>query len=228
MSIKNTMLYRRFWYVKKRYRGKIHIHFLTVGIIIIFFILAKYTGHVFIPYIDEFSEYRVKSVLNIAIYDVVRENFLLDGLAFEDLVKISKDVDGNITAITMNSVKVNEITAKLSREIQHRINSIGEIRIKVPFGALFGDTIFYNMGPDVNINLRQYGNIETEFTSEFTGAGINQTKHRIVLVVKVNFGVSAAFIKKKCNMVTTVPIAETVIVGKTPYMFFETKNENSP
>ena len=137
---------------------------------------------------------------------------------------MSKDADGSIAAITMNSVKVGEITAKLSGEIQDAINSVSKIKIKAPLGALFGDTIFYNMGPNVNISLRQYGNIETEFKSEFAAAGINQTRHSILLVVRVNFGVSAAFIKKRYNMVTTVPIAETIIVGKTPYVLFETAN----
>ncbi|NLC68934.1 MAG: sporulation protein YunB [Clostridiaceae bacterium] len=229
MRIKNTLLYRRFWYVKKRFKGRMHTYrtyFLITSMIIIFFILASYAGRVYIPYIDEFSEYRIKSVLNGAIYDVIRKNLSSGGIDFSEMATVNRNDDGSIAAITMNSVKIGEISARISREIQGAIDSAGKIKIKVPLGAMLGRTMFYNMGPCINIVLRQHGNIETDFLSEFTEAGMNQVKHSIYLVVKVNFGASVAFIRKRYDMATTVPLVETIIAGKVPQLLFESQNKN--
>lgn len=224
MLIRNTMLYRRFWYIKKRHKGKIRGHILFMAVIIILYCFVKYATRIYIDYIDEFSEYKIKSVLNVAVFEAIENNFS-KGLGFEDLIKISKDKDDKIKAVSMNSVKANELAAKLSSEIQRKINSYGEIDIKVPVGALFGDTIFYNIGPDINIALKQIGNVETHFLSEFTEAGINQTKHSVKIVVKADFALAASFIRKKCNTAVTIPIMETVIVGDTPNMYLNLQKD---
>ncbi len=219
MSIRNTMLYRRFWYVKKRYRGKVHTNNTLVLTIIIFFLFVKYIGNIFTPYIDEFTEYNVKSELNLVINEVVKKAFM-EEIYYDDFVYIDKDSEGQIIAVTMNTARINTVSARLAYEIQNKINSIDKLSIRVPLGVLFGDTILYNMGPRIHIIVRQYGNIKTEFKSEFIGEGINQTKHRIVLSVEANIGVSAAFIKKRYSITTIIPFTETIIVGKVPNSYY--------
>lgn len=196
MSMKNTTLYRRFWYIKRRYRGKVHINnALLLTIIIVFFLFVKYAGNILIPYIDEFAEYKVKSALNLVIYDTVRKVFL-EEIYYDDFVHIDRDDKEQITAITINTARINAVSAWLSHEIQYKINTADKLSIKVPLGTLLGNTLLYNMGPEIHIKAKQYGNIETEFKSEFIGEGINQTKHRITLIVKTNVGLNAAFTKK--------------------------------
>ena len=220
MSIKNTMLYRRFWYIKKRYRGKVHTNnALVLTIIIMFFMFVKHVGNIFIPYIDDFTEYNIKSELNLVINDVIKKAFM-DEIYYDDFVYINKDNDGQIIAITTNTARINTVSARLAHEIQNKINLMDNVSIRVPFGALLGDTILYNMGPSIYIKVSQYGNIKTEFKSEFIGEGINQTKHRIILLVEADIGVSAAFIKKRYSITTIIPFTETIIVGKVPNSYY--------
>ena len=54
------------------------------------------------------------------------------------MATVNRNDDGSIAAITMNSVKIGEISARISREIQGAIDSAGKIKIKVPLGSYAG------------------------------------------------------------------------------------------
>ncbi|HOJ09340.1 MAG TPA: sporulation protein YunB [Clostridiales bacterium] len=219
MWIRNTMLYRRFRYVKKRHTARIHIYLRFVATIILFVIIVKYAEKTILPYMSNISEYRVKSAINILVNEAVQKTFS-EKQRYDELVCINKNEKGEIEAITIDTPKINMLSAKIAQEIQQKINSRDTVLIKIPIGSLLGETILYNSGPSIYATVRQNGNIETEFISEFLEAGINQTKHRIVLSVKINVIVHTTFIKKNHIIINSIPIAETIIVGKVPAAYY--------
>ena len=69
------------------------------------------------------------------------------------------------------------------------------------------------------MKIQLYGNVTANIRSDFEGAGINQTRHRILCDVKV--GVSAVI--PGCSSYTEVEnsftVSETVLLGNVPDSF---------
>ena len=55
-----------------------------------------------------------------------------------------------------------------------------------------GVTFLSGRGPDINLRLHQISAADSEILSEFTSAGINQTKHRLVLRVTIELSAISA------------------------------------
>lgn len=64
------------------------------------------------------------------------------------------------------------------------------------------------------------GNVETDLVSEFSQAGINQTKHRIFLEVNCSVTILTPFDTIEQNIKNQVLIAEAVIVGDVPSTYY--------
>lgn len=56
-------------------------------------------------------------------------------------------------------------------------------------------------------------------TSQFVSAGINQTQHIIELEIKAEIYLTSDGTIPNVEVVTNVPVAETVIVGTTPTLY---------
>lgn len=223
MEIRNTMLYRRFRYIKKRHRVNTFASIRFIITIILFVIVVKYAGITLLPHMHDVSEYRVKSTINVLINDIVKKTFSDKG-RYDELITINKNDKGEIEAIITNTSKINVLSSNIANEIQKKLNSKNKIYVNIPIGTLLGKTILYNMGPDIYLSVRQNGNIESNFISEFSDAGINQTKHAVLLEIKTNIMVKTAFLKNNYTIVTIVPVAETVIVGKVPSLYYKNRN----
>lgn len=94
---------------------------------------------------------------------------------------------------------------------------------------LLGTKILSGRGPDVPIKMSTVGNVETDLSSEFSQAGINQTLHRIYLNVSCNVTILTPFDTIEQNINNQVLIAESVIVGDVPSTYYNLngmKNDN--
>ena len=86
----------------------------------------------------------------------------------------------------------------------------------VPLGTLTGSNLLRDKGPGIPIDISFSGSVVTDLKSEFTSAGINQTKHQILMTVKGYQVLMAPGINTTVEVETTVAVAETVIVGQVP------------
>lgn len=63
------------------------------------------------------------------------------------------------------------------------------------------------------------GSVSSEFLTEFTSAGINQTRHRIYMQLSATVRIVIPTGAKLVEVLSLAPIAETVIVGNVPDSF---------
>lgn len=211
---RKTNLYHRLWYIKhgrKRYRV-----YIVLGILLVLLILMlSFIENRLSIGMEKIAEYRVKSIVTRAVSSAVDENFP-ENINYNDIVSISKAENGKITSIQTDVGKLNRIFAKVSLSVQDKLSELEKEKISIPLGAILGNRLFATEGPNINLGIIPYGNVETDFKSEFNSAGINQTKHRIYLLVRTEVGVGIPFIEKKTVVTTSLPVAETVIVGEVP------------
>ena len=57
--------------------------------------------------------------------------------------------------------------------------------IRIPLGSFSGISIFAGLGPKVTYDINPYGEVFCYFTSNFETAGINQTYHKLYLIIKL-------------------------------------------
>lgn len=66
------------------------------------------------------------------------------------------------------------------------------------------------------------GNVTNDYKSTFESAGINQTKHSIILVLAVNISVFLSSKSNTFSVENSVAIFEGIIVGTVPNYYLQT------
>ena len=146
-------------------------------------------------------------------------------IKYEDLIAIRTDTEGNITMMQANTVMMNKLASEVALTIQDNIKKIKASTVKVPIGTVFDSQLLAKYGPKISINITPIGMVSVDFKTEFEQSGINQTRHRIYLVVNTKVRVIVPFSSKAVSAESFVPIAETVIVGRVPQNYISVPKE---
>ena len=73
--------------------------------------------------------------------------------------------------------------------------------------------------PVIHIKLKPVGIINADLKSTFESVGVNQSKHQIDLKFNINVVIVIPDIQIKHTVSSTVPVAQTVIVGEVPQSY---------
>ena len=141
---------------------------------------------------------------------------------YDELVDLEKDELGNITMVKVNGYVLNELTREMVELCEDRLMNQGEVSISVPFGSVMNSQIFSTTGPVIQMYASPYAQVNVDIDSEFTSAGINQTKHRITATIQVFLRYTLPGQSVVVQYENTLPIYETVIVGNVPNTYLET------
>jgi sporulation protein YunB len=99
--------------------------------------------------------------------------------------------------------------------------------IKIPIGNAVGGVIFTGRGPSFTVKILSVASVQTRFTNSFENAGINQTRHKIMLEVSAVINLYVPGTRETTTTVTTlVEVAETVIVGQVPNVYADMGDGN--
>lgn len=135
---------------------------------------------------------------------------------YDEMIIIDKDNEGNINMIRANTVKLNYLTSRISIRCNEELQKMGEVGVEVPLGWMTDNSAFYEFGPDLNVKIDPIGNMKVSYESKFESAGINQTRHKIYLNVEARVRMKIPLHSKEQVVTCQIPVAETIIVGKTP------------
>ena len=171
------------------------------------------------PMVITAAQNQARGIVTRELEKAVSEELSKNAINYSDLVTLSRDADGRVTSIETNTVMANFFKAKLVSGVLTRLEHIEEQSFSIPAGSLSDIPFLYGKGPKVDFKISTSGFADAEFKSEFFSAGINQTCHRIKLVVTAEiFALVPGFVAST-TLVTDYYIAETIIVGVTPDFF---------
>ena len=178
------------------------------------------------PVIAELGQAKAQAIGTRAIYSAINEVLSNDNITYNDLVTFEKGADGNIQALKTNIVKINEIKSQVSVKCLDKLTAIDQTEVSIPIGNLINGELFSGRGPRVKVKLIPVGTVIADVKNAFESAGINQTRHQILMDVIVNVGVvlPRGGITVKVN--TQVCIAETVLVGSVPQTYTNINGDN--
>lgn len=154
-------------------------------------------------------------MVTATINDKINEKMSEGQYSYDYFVTLQKDLEGNVTAISANMARINTLSSEILKEVISATNS-GELDLKIPLGNLVGSNLFLGRGPDVPVQIIMLTSSFADFRNELAAAGINQTKHQIILEVKVQIDVLLPWEVQSTEVLSEILIAETIIVGKVP------------
>ncbi|ASW42524.1 sporulation protein YunB [Clostridium isatidis] len=167
------------------------------------------------PAVIKIAEDKLKNEATNIVYENALDIYSKE-FDYSDIMSIEKDSEGNITLLRADTVKLNYLSSKLILTINNRITELENLGIEVPLGYMTKNLAIHKLGPKVNIDLEQIGNINTKYESIFESAGINQTRHKIYLNVSMKMRVVIPLNSKEVEISCQIPISETIVVGKIP------------
>ena len=171
------------------------------------------------PEITELALATATDDITLAVNGVVAELTDQGELEYGSLVTLERDGTGAVTALIANSAKINALQAKVTSSIVRRFADEDMTRVSIPIGNLLGGTLLSGRGPRLRLDVLSVTNVVTSFRNDFTSAGINQTRHRIIMDVEVTLEVMLGRERGTDTVNTEVNVAETVIVGAVPNMY---------
>lgn len=174
------------------------------------------------PIMDSMATARVSNVIHKAVAEAVSETIATGRYDYTDLIRLEKDDGGKITALTSNMIQFNQLQIDVLENVMKKVGSVSSSELSIPVGSLTGVALLAGRGPDVHIKVLSVGSPTAEFENRFTDAGINQTKHQILLNVDVNVQMLMPGYTRTITVSSTLSVAETVIVGSVPetYTYF--------
>ena len=135
---------------------------------------------------------------------------------YSDFSTLIYDENGKVVSAETITANVNSIQNMIIKRINEKIAACSENKIEIPIGTVTGFYILNGRGPKASFKFIPSGNTETNLSSSFTSAGINQTCHKIILDVTVRTAAIYPGGKSESEFTMSCIIAETIIVGDIP------------
>lgn len=187
--------------------------FFVIGLVVV--VHVNVTG-----VLKSIAEASMRSITTVAVNDAIYYT-LSDQIRYEDLVAVERDGEGNILAITSNALQINRIARDAAYMSQQNLQKMSEGGIEIPLGAFTGIEAWAGFGPKINIRIIPISNVACRFVSEFTAAGINQTKHSIYLEIVADISIVMPSGTSNFASLTEVLICESVLLGRVPDTYLQ-------
>ena len=155
------------------------------------------------------------SIINTAVLDEMAKI----PVEYESIVSIVYDSAGNVKILETNTIELNKIRARLTQAVNEALAALQNRDVRIPLGTLTGMEMLSGRGPGIKLRMQPSGYVESAMQNSFDSAGINQTRHMIVIDFTVEMTAIIAPYVTPVTVKSGVVVAETIIVGTVPNIF---------
>lgn len=144
---------------------------------------------------------------------------------YAELMDAKLDDQGHVTMLRADTMRMNELAAQTALLAEEELNSIENQFVNIPLGAALGIRSLSGFGPRMSMQILPVGAVHASFDTEFESAGINQTRHRIFLTLRATVSLIIPTGSQLVEVESTMPIAESIIVGQVPDSFVDVNDQ---
>ena len=180
----------------------------------------------FRPVIKAISVSKAKVISTEAVNEAILQELSENKEAYNQIVKLEKLENGELTAILSDMEKVNKLKSRAGMIIQNKFLSLKDRKISVALGTLSGIEMFNGLGPSVPMKISVSGNVSTDFKTSFSGAGINQTIYQIYLYIRTRICVMVPGCSCCEDFESSFLVSEIVVLGNVPKVYSSQGNLN--
>lgn len=200
---------------------------VLIWLTVIFTLLLALTVAVVLhmkPVVVDLATARISNAVNRIVVAAVNDAVDSGRIDYEQLVDFDKDAEGHVTALRSNMAAFNRLQASIADDILQRMAEVSSTDLAIPIGTLTGSPLLAGRGPCLRVRMQSVGTATARFDNQFSSAGINQTRHRIILDVDVHVSILLPGLTTYTKVSNEISVAETVIVGGVPetYTYFST------
>ena len=200
---------------------------VLIWLTVIFTLLLALTVAVVLhmkPVVVDLATARTSNAVNRIVVAAVNDAVDSGRIDYAQLVDFDKDAEGHVTALRSNMAAFNRLQASIADDILQRMAEVSSTDLAIPIGTLTGSPLLAGRGPCLRVRMQSVGTATARFDNQFSSAGINQTRHRIILDVDVHVSILLPGLTTYTKVSNEISVAETVIVGGVPetYTYFST------
>ncbi len=238
--------------MKLKYRLKFSniIVLIIIIISISVLLLFKLFNNRLKPIFITIANSEAKKISTLIINDAVGKQ-LASSLTVENLFNISKDNNGNITSIDLNSMIVNKVLTTTTSTAILNLKLLEEGKIEqlelpdsvivsydkndlkkgiiynIPTGVVFGNTILSNIGPKIPVKFSLIGSVTSNINTKITNYGINNALIEVYVDLTVELEVILPLMTDNIEVTSSIPIAIKLIQGNIPSYYANALNSPS-
>ena len=187
-----------------------------IALILLFLYIYKLVDRNIKPTVIAISEIRARAITTQTINDTIRIKIKRD-INYNDLIFVKYNNEGKVTLMQANTILMNSIASEVALEVQEQLEKMSRDKIKVPLSNAFNTQILTL--PSIKVQIVPQGAVSVDFATEFESSGINQTRHRIYIIVVTDIKMIVPLVTESLRITTNIPIAETIIVGDVPEQY---------
>ncbi len=177
------------------------------------------------PVVITMAQYQARVSSILAINEAVLGELEKTGIGYEDLVQVSTNAAGEVTAVQTDAAAINRVKSQLTNAVSARLAMMELEEVEIPIGTLLGWQIFAGRGPVIRFQVVPASFVESNITSTLESAGINQTQHKILMDFTVEMSAIIPGYTTSVEVNTQVSIADTLIIGEVPQFYAITGEE---
>lgn len=198
-----------------RLRLKLRLAAIIGGILAIALLLLTYIRPIILLHSSNLVQYTATMAINKAVEDRIYQN----RAEYEGLVVLERDNENRVTALKTDTISMNRIKTEITNTLYEEINTLELTTLDIPAGSLFAPEFLGGLGPKFHVGISGLGVARADFISAFSQAGINQTRHNIILEVRADVDVLTAFGHRTTSIDSRFNVTDTVIVGTVPEQY---------
>jgi len=215
--LRHTLIFRR------KYSGLIR----NIIMVIITVLTVSAIDYHIRPMIKTMAASQAKVFATRAINQAVNEQLALGEIPYDSLVKVTLDNNGKVTSVQTDMVKLNLLKSSMTNAASEQLTLLQSQTVRIPLGTLLGMQILSGRGPRVEFKIIPTGFVNSQLIHRFDTAGINQTRHQIVMELVANISAVLPGYSAASQVTSSLILAETVIVGVSPEAFTQVITEQT-
>lgn len=171
------------------------------------------------PMVLQYAENYMVHEASFALYQVMTDTVYQNRAEYENLVTLERDAEQAVTALRTDGIAANHLKIQIEQAVYEALSKLEKSKVRIPLGTLLGTDFFAGQGPAVNVGVSGLGNVKTEFISAFRDAGINQTRHQMILKVTSQIRILTSLGSVDTQVTNELAVSDTVIVGHVPEQY---------
>ena len=141
-----------------------------------------------------------------ACNSILEENHTL----YNDLYSIQHDND---------SARINSLEDALVDQVNLSLTQLPQDPLRIPLGTLSGIQFFSGLGPKITVQVQPLSLVTSQVRSNFSQAGVNQTRLEITICFSVQIGALLAGEVIPVDVQSEILAAQVLIVGEVPQLY---------
>jgi len=173
------------------------------------------------PIYSTMATTKVTNAVTRVLENAVNSYIMEQDISYRDMIVLEKDETGAITALTSNMTRLNTMRNGILSDVVEAVDALEIKELSIRAGNLTGISLLSGHGFELPVRVISVGTAHAAFEHLFTAAGINQTRHQIMLNVTVTVSILLPGDTITTEVAMQVCAAETVIVGHVPDAYLQ-------